>query len=267
MKKALPQLFLTLVAFFLTWYLLSKINWTSVLNIEKVSRSTEEKLGDLMWEFYNTTEKEIHRRKIVKPIDSLLTHICEMNNIERDDIKLHIVMNSEVNAYTLPDRHLVIFSGLILDCENEEELCGVIGHELAHMEKRHVMKKLVKELGLSFLISATTGNSAGSQAAKELASNLASTAYDREMEWEADMTSLEYLTEAGIDPKPFADFMFRMAEKAGNMPKQLFWISTHPDSEERAEKILDSIKGKHSGHTKILSSTTWNSLAELLDEE
>ncbi|MBI4946402.1 MAG: M48 family metallopeptidase [Bacteroidetes bacterium] len=267
MKKVLFQLLLTVALFFLIWFSLSRINWKFILSIEQATKTTEEKLGDLFWKVYKTSETEIRRKKIIAPIDTLLSFICTKNHIERNGIKLHIIMKDEINAYTLPDRHLVVFSGLINACENESELCGILGHELAHMEKNHVMKKLIKEVGLSALISFTTGNKAGSQAAKELAKTLSSTGYDRTLEREADLASVDYLLNANIDPEPFATFLFRIAKETGNLPKQLFWLSTHPDSEERAEKIIETIKNKKITKKNILYPETWKSLSLLLNEE
>lgn len=97
---------------------------------------------------------------VLAPLDSLLSHLCEANDIERDKIKLHVVQSNEVNAFAFPDNHLVVFTSLIAKCENQEELCGVMAHEIAHMQKGHIMKKLVKEVGLSALVGMASGDKA-----------------------------------------------------------------------------------------------------------
>ncbi len=74
--------------------------------------------------------------------------LYKVNDIDRDKIKVHLLFKDEVNAFALPDGHLVIFSGLILESENPEELSGVLAHELAHIELNHVMTKLMREVGL-----------------------------------------------------------------------------------------------------------------------
>ena len=95
---------------------------------------------------------------IIKPIDSIFSKICEANNINKETIKLHITESAEVNAFALPNKHLVINTGLIAEVNNQAELAGVIGHEIAHMEQDHVMKKLVKEVGLAVVVMITSGN-------------------------------------------------------------------------------------------------------------
>ena len=105
------------------------------------------------------------------------------------------------------------------------------------------MNKLVKEIGLSVLISMSTGNG-NAETIKAAIKQLSSSAYDRKLETEADLAAVDYLIKAGIDPKPFANFIYRLPDKSKNLPHQIYWISTHPESKERAEKIIERIKGK-----------------------
>ena len=73
--------------------------------------------------------------------------------------------------------------------DNENQLGFVICHEIAHIQLSHVMKKLVKEIGLSVLISMTTGKS-GSGTIQEGLKLLSSSAYDRNLEKEADLKAV-----------------------------------------------------------------------------
>jgi predicted Zn-dependent protease len=146
--KALIQFLAIVFSFVMIWLSLSLIDWRTVLHIEDASNTTEEKLGDLIWESIQKTEDIITKDTVLAPLDSILNHICDKNDIDRKDIKLHLIRKDEINAFALPDNHLVVYTGLIEACTNEAELAGVLCHELAHIQKRHVMKKLVKEVGL-----------------------------------------------------------------------------------------------------------------------
>jgi predicted Zn-dependent protease len=243
MKKILLELVLTVAVIVAVWFGLSQVDWMKLFNIRQTTQNTEEKIGDLFWKILKNSETEITSDSIVVPIDSMLTRICKANSIERKKIKLHLLRKDDINAFALPGDHLVVFSGLITASENESELCGVIGHELAHMEKNHVMNKLVKEVGLSVLISMSTGNG-NSEVIKSAIQQISSSAYDRKLETEADLTAVDYLEKAGIDPEPFANFLYRLADQTKNLPSQIYWISSHPESKERAEKIIERIKGK-----------------------
>jgi predicted Zn-dependent protease len=253
MKKILIELGITVSVIIAVWFGLSQVDWMRLLKIEKSTQNTEEKIGDLFWKVLKNSEQEITSESVVGPIDSMLTKICTSNMIDRSKIKLHLLRKDEINAFALPNNHLVVYSGLIAACDDESELYGVIAHELVHIEKHHVMNKLVKEIGLSVLISMSTGNGQA-ETIKSVIKQLSSSAYDRKLETEADLTAVDYLIKAGIDPEPFANFIYRLSDESKVLPKQIYWISTHPESKERAEKMIEHIKA--SGFIKKIDKDT-----------
>jgi len=263
MNKLILQGSFIIISFFALWAVLNKVDWMTIFKVEEATKTTEEKLGDLFWDLMNRTEKEIHVKEITAPLDSLLSKICIANEIDQSQIKLHITERDEINAFALPNKHLVIFSGLISASENEAELSGVICHELAHIELNHVMKKLIKEIGLSVIISITTGNS-GSELSKEAIKLLSSSAYDRKLEEEADIKAIDLLLKSRIDPEPFANFLYKMADNDSKIEQNLSWISTHPDSKERAEYIIEYAKNKSGIIEPVLTKDTWDKLKENL---
>lgn len=265
MKKPIIQGLTIIFLFFGTWYTLAQIDWIKIFNVQQVTDKAEKKLGELFWEVFKTSEKEIKKTNVVNSVDSIVTQICKANKIDRSTLKIHILAKEEINAFALPNGHLIIYSGLILNSDNQEELAGVICHEIAHIELNHVMKKLVKEIGLSVLISMTTGNS-GAEVVKETAKMLSSTAFDRSLEKEADIKAVDYLINANINPQPFADFLYKLSDNEHESTKYLTWISTHPDSKNRAEYIIDYSKGKEIGYKPILANQTWDKLKVTLKD-
>jgi predicted Zn-dependent protease len=264
MKKIFIELVLTIGIIFAVWFGLSQVDWMKLFSIEQATRTTEEKIGDLFWEMLKNTETEITSDSIVAPVDSMLNRICKANSVDREKVRLHILRKDEINAFALPNNHLVVYSELITSCENEAELYGVLGHELAHMEKNHVMNKLVKEIGLSVLISMSSGNGSA-ETIKSAIKQLSSSAYDRKLETEADLTAVGYLEKAGINPEPFANFLYRLSDETKNLPSQIYWISSHPESKERAEKIMGLIKGKSFTKTEEKDSLRFVRLKENLE--
>lgn len=260
MKKTILQGIAILLSFFLIWFGFSQLDYLKFFKIEENTKKVENKLGDLIWKEINKTEEVVLNDSITKTLDSLILPLCKANEIERDSLKVHIIVKDEINAFALPNKHLVVYTGLIVDCKKQEALQGVLGHEIAHIEKNHVMKKLSKELGFAVLLSATTGGKGG-HLIKEIFSKLTSTAYDRTLEKEADMTSVDYMIEADIDPKPMADFMYQMALDK-EMPDGFAWIATHPESEERAKYILEYIKGKKLTIKPTLTENSWKRFQE-----
>ncbi|RZJ68511.1 MAG: M48 family metallopeptidase [Flavobacterium sp.] len=245
-------------SFVALWFALSKLDFVKYFHIEQNRGETEQKIGDLIWESIEKTETVIKNDSVTEPLEKLFKHIAKENDIDKDDIHIHIIENSEINAFALPAGHLVVYTGLLEKCDSESELAGVLGHEIAHIEKDHVMKKLVKEFGLAMLVSMTTGGKGGNMT-REMLHKLSSTAYDRSLESEADRESVEYLEKANLDPEKFGEFLFDMSRKDA-MPSAVYWVSTHPESEERALEIIEDIKGKKFKVVKVLTDKEWKNL-------
>lgn len=200
--------------------------------------------------------KELNDTALSNPIDSILTRICDRNQINRKDIQLHVIESNDVNAFALPGGHLIVFTGLIDFVENESELAGVLGHEVAHIELDHVMKKMGKEIGLSVLINMTAGGGNG-ELIKEALKKLTSTAFDRELEKDADIKSVEYLSNAQIDYKGMSAFMDRLAKDKENMGDHVTILSTHPASDDRAKYISEQGKKYTYKIKPVLSDSSW----------
>lgn len=258
--KALIKGSSILVIFFGIWFLLSQIDFVTFFKIDKAKNATEKGLGDIIWDEIKMSEDMIVNDSISNTLDKLLKPLCKENGIERDSLKVHIIQKDEVNAFALPDGHLVVYSGLIEASKSEQALIGVLGHEIAHIENNHVMKKLSKEIGFSVLLSITTGNK-NNKVVREIMQVITSSAYDRSLEKEADITSVEYMIKAKVDPAPFADFLYEMSFD-NKLTSALSWINSHPESEERAKYVLEYIKGKKLNKNSILSEIEWKYFKE-----
>jgi predicted Zn-dependent protease len=211
MKKIISHFAILLLFFGGSFLLLNTIDWMGLFQVKKMTKKSEKKLGELCWDLFKSNHEEIKDKKKLACVDSLLNAICLPNNINRKKISVHLLDSDEVNAFALPGNHLVICTGLIPESSSPEALCGVLGHELAHIENGHVTKKLIKEIGLSTLLAATAGE--GGELIKSVVKTITSTAYDRSLEKEADIQSADYLLKAQIDPLPFANFLANMDKK------------------------------------------------------
>ena len=138
LNKTIFQGLVIVIAFFGMWFGLSQLDFVKFFEIEKHTTSAENKIGDLIWDQIQETEDVITNDSVVKGLDKLILPICKSNDIERDSLKVHIVEKDEVNAFALPNNHLVVYTGLIIDCKKQEALQGVLGHEIAHIEKNDV---------------------------------------------------------------------------------------------------------------------------------
>lgn len=250
-------------SYFLVWYVFSLVNWVSLFQIERISSETEKKLGDLFWESIKETETVIKDKEIVKSVDSIVNRICEGSEIERKSIQVHLIKSADVNAFALPGGHLVVLSGLITDADSPEALAGVLAHEIAHIERKHVSKKLVKEVGMTAIAGMASGG-AGGEVVKKAVKTLSSSAFDRKMEKEADLKAVDYMVNAQIDPIPFSELMHQFAEDQPELLSDFSWLSTHPDSEERAIYIREYAEKKDYTTKTLLYSSTWGAIQDKL---
>jgi Zn-dependent protease with chaperone function len=145
--------------------------------------------------------------------------------------RFHVAKNDAVNAFAVPGGIIVVHTGLIDATRRPEELAGVLAHEVQHVEQRHSLEAMVKDLGLRGLWALVSGDLGGGligQAAVELTS----LSFSRGAEAEADAKGFDELIEAGIDPSGMADFFIVMSKQEGGVAPPPF-MSTHPASKDR----------------------------------
>jgi Zn-dependent protease with chaperone function len=148
--------------------------------------------------------------------------------------RFHVAKNDAINAFALPGGIIVVHTGLIQATRRPEELAGVLAHEIQHVEQRHSLEALVKDLGLRGLWLLVTGDIGGGVLGRA-ALELTSLTFSRGAEQEADQRGFDLLVENGIDPSGMADFFIVMAEQAGPTPPPL--LSTHPASQDRERDL------------------------------
>ena len=153
MKRFLLQFGLSLLLFGGLWFGLSQINWMGLFGLDTLSQKTEEKLEELLWDAIQESEELCTDPEANEALQSMWQQICEGNGLEHGSVQVHLVEDSEINAFALPGGHILIHSALVQHLESPEELAGVLGHEVAHVQLNHISKKLAKEVGISLLLS------------------------------------------------------------------------------------------------------------------
>jgi Zn-dependent protease with chaperone function len=171
-------------------------------------------------------------------------------------LNIRVVKVDMVNAAALPGGTIIIFEELLSESDAPEDMAGVLAHELAHVERRHVTQAMIRDLGLGLVVSAFGGNTGGS------IDGLLAAGYSRGSEREADRDAIAKLRRAGIDPLPTAGFFKKLAEqeaKLGRVADGLSYISTHPMSAERQKAFADS-REKNRVYRPALSRDEWEAL-------
>lgn len=174
----------------------------------------------------------------------LLNRLTEGMDTVSYEYDIYVLKSDQVNAFTAFNGQLFVFTGLIEQTESPEELAAVLAHELAHAENRHVIKNLVKEIGLNSLILIISGGDP--VVMQEITKMVVSSGFSRRMEREADEYAIKYLKDANINPNRLTQFFLKLKQKNRELPQSLEWISSHPALKERIEFVTentgDSIK-------------------------
>ena len=150
----------------------------------------------------------------------------------------HVTISRDeaVNAFAAPGGHLVVNQGLLAKTRRPEELAGVLAHEIQHVEQRHATKAICRELTMVALIKAVAGGSGDIAAAAGTAKVLSSLSYSRQAEEEADRQGMALMKAAKLDPKGMVA-AFEMLGDDGDLPGQLTYLSTHPQTAARVKAL------------------------------
>ncbi|UCV30101.1 M48 family metallopeptidase [Ferribacterium limneticum] len=142
------------------------------------------------------------------------------------------------NAFALPSGDVVVFDQLVELAENDDEVAGVIAHELGHVAYRHGVRQLIQSSLVSFVVGIYFGDV--SSMAASLGAVALESRYSREFEHEADAYAARTMLAAGRGTEPLAAMLDRMekthAAKRGAASR---WdvLSSHPDTAERIARL------------------------------
>jgi len=142
--------------------------------------------------------------------------------------------DATLNAFCTPGGYIYVYTGLIKYLDSEDQLAGVMGHEIGHADLRHTSRQMTKQYGYETVIQAITGQQPGTLAT--IALNLKTLANSREFETEADAKSVDYLSQTTYACNGAAGFFEKMIAN-GSAPTQPQWLSTHPNPDNRVAAI------------------------------
>jgi predicted Zn-dependent protease len=149
--------------------------------------------------------------------------------------KLYIIKDDATqNAFCTPGGYIYVYTGLIKYLDNASSLAGVIGHEMAHADKRHSTQQLTAQYGFSLLVSVIAGTTGQDQLA-QIVGSLSSLAYSRDHEKEADKYSVIYLCPTQYRADGAADFFQKIIDSGAPQPPA--FLSTHPSPDNRVANI------------------------------
>jgi hypothetical protein len=174
------------------------------------------------------------------------------NIVKNSDAKvpftIKVLDTDEINAMALPGGFFYVNSGLILACDSEDELAGVMAHEISHVAAHHAAREMTKmnymQLGQIPLIIFTQGTwtGYGIYEAAQLAVPLTFLQFSREYEAEADYLGIQYMYKAGYDPQGMVSIFEKLAALEKHKPGALSKaFSDHPATPDRIAAVENEI--------------------------
>ena len=172
-----------------------------------------------------------HLRRITQTI----LNSGEVNHEDDFEWKTYLIQDDNtLNAFCTPGGYIYVYTGLIKYLEKESHLAGVMGHEIAHADRRHSTDAMTRQYGVSLLLQIALGENPG--ALTQLAAQIAELSYSRKAESEADDYSVIYLTPTEFQGNGAAGFFQKLLDQGqgGGTPE---FLSTHPNPGNRVESI------------------------------
>ena len=180
---------------------------------------------------------------ITEYVNEIGNRIAAQTNDGDVDFTFFVVDDARINAFALPGGFIGVHTGLLEATRNEDELAGVLAHEVAHVTQRHIARAIHANSRQSLLSTAimlgamiagaASGSSDVMQAGAAVAQGSAAQAqinFTRSNEYEADRIGIASLADAGFDPYGMASFFEVMSRQTTTAPddRAPSFLMTHP---------------------------------------
>jgi predicted Zn-dependent protease len=186
-------------------------------------------------------------------IDRVGQRLVANSDMPDREFTFSVIDSEMINAFALPGGFVYISRGLLPFMENEAELAGVLGHEIAHVTARHHGRQKSASV-TSQVVAVTayilTGSSDVAEASTMYGAELIS-GFGREMELEADGLGAQYMHRSGYDPEALLEVIGvlknqeqyrRVQAKSGGKPAGTYHglYATHPRNDKRLQTVIQT---------------------------
>jgi predicted Zn-dependent protease len=202
-----------------------------------------------IWMQADRAEAKLRSSGRVIPDPELQSYVhdlaCRLAGEHCGGLRVYVLRQPYFNASMMPNGTMAVWSGLLLRCENEDQLATVIGHEIAHYVRRHqvqqweTMRNSLTAAQLFGVVTAAAGVPLGGFAVLGAYGNVM--AYSRDLERDADTLGFEVMSSQGYDPQQAPRIWRNLiaereaAEKEAPDP----FFASHPPTEERMETLTE----------------------------
>lgn len=195
-------------------------------------------------QYSKSTNKAMQSR-----VDSLGQILVQNSKRKNIDYHFSVLNDNSINAFALPGGWVYINSGLVKAAQSDDELSGVIAHEIGHIVCKHGARQITKQFGIALIVGLAVSNDQNQSLRRQVATATLMTAmglsvlkYSRDAEREADRMAVDEMIASNMDPYEFVRFFERLAETEGKMGIVSKIMSTHPTSLSRVKNIRKYIE-------------------------
>jgi predicted Zn-dependent protease len=166
--------------------------------------------------------------------------------------------DSTLNAFCTPGGYIYVYTGILKFLETEDQLAGVLGHEIGHADMRHSTRQMTTMYGIQTLLDILAGDH---KMLKEITAGIVGLKFSREHETEADQRSVEYLCPTNYNADGGAVFFEKITKLGG--ARQPEFLSTHPNPTNRIEHFHNAKTTLGCAGTQTYKSEYQNMLIQL----
>lgn len=163
-------------------------------------------------------------------------------------IKITVLEEPEiVNAFAIPGGYIYVTRGMLNLVDNDAQLAGVLGHELAHVTQNHVSQRVSNQTTANLavrLMARLSEKDLENSRVTNLVKHVVFQKFSRDAEYEADRVGLNYMVQAGYNPLAMAQVKDKFMAIT-NDKMSIEFLSSHPNTSKRKGEILSLIKEKN----------------------
>jgi predicted Zn-dependent protease len=213
-----------------------------------LSKSAEAQYGRAIMRDIRRSGMVVEDPQLTEYVNEIGHKIAAQTSDGDQQFTFFVVKDARINAFALPGGYIGVHTGLLEATRSEDELAGVLAHEVAHVTQRHIARAihassrqsiLSTAMMLGALVLGATG-SGGDVVQGALAISQGTAAqqrinFTRSNEYEADRIGIGALADAGFDPDGMASFFEVMSRQTPGAPDSRMpeFLSTHPVSTAR----------------------------------
>ena len=238
--------------------------------LNAITLSEEKDMGRKVLEMIKKRLPLVEDGEVLTYVRSVGNRVAKQIGTTPYQFQFFVIDSPVPNAFAVPGGYIFIYRGIIEMMSSEGEMASIIGHELAHIQARHIQRQIAEAKVLSvaslagMLAGILLGMGGGASglgpalvAGSAAGGQSAALKYSREHEMEADQLGFRFFCDAGYDPSDMPSIMHKMDQQKWTGNSSIpGYLATHPALGERVLYLDDMVKKKKANSAKPVQTTT-----------